>query len=66
MEGIISAMRDEFVANMGAEQSDADGNPVPTLDEESARAVWETAEEIVLSRAAPAAEDAPAGEGPEA
>ena len=77
VEGIISAMRDEFVANMGSEQTDADGVPVPTLDEESARAVWETAEEIVLNRAAPAAEpdgdgggaaaeDAPAGEGPEA
>ena len=72
VEGIISSMREEFVANMGREAEDADGNPVPTLGEESARAVWETAEEIVLSRAAPAAEDAPApeaqdgGEGPEA
>ena len=67
VEGIISSMRDEFVANMGREAEDADGNAVPTLDPESARAVWETAEEIVLNRAAPAAEEpAPAGEGPEA
>ena len=76
VEGIISSMRDEFVANMGRDAEDADGNPVPTLGAESARAVWETAEEIVLNRAAPAAEESaaqepaetetPAGEGPEA
>ena len=77
VEGIISSMRDEFVANMGRDAEDSAGNAVPTLDPESARAVWETAEEIVLSRGAPAAEvpaaeepaaeeSAPAGEGPEA